>query len=322
MSEKSKKLCRVIFDDMLKHEKEDVAEHNRKVRNLQEELYEAWFIVRVRMQAPETRHMKNPHAKISEKYFSIKHLFDERIQEIMWKFNVKRNKYEKTILETLYNRKHDIQTTANVLRQVNWDNQFDEEDIVKEFSALKKDIINAEENFTHLQYDNAKEKLQRHKIKDKEDIQELDRRLAVMEFNDNDVMQTLGQIKAISLGKAQTIFDGLLDVTFYNAGHVEGSVQTVLTVYNEKESVNFMFSGDMGRSKQPSLCGAPEIPKEELSYVMLEGTYAGRVHNDRMAERAKMIDDINHCKSVTLLPCFALQRFQEIICLLVDAVHN
>lgn len=83
-----------------------------------------------------------------------------------------------------------------------------------------------------------------------------------------------------------------------------------------------MFSGDMGRSKQPSLCGTPDIPTEELSYVMLEGTYAGRVHNDRMAEHRKMIDDINHCKSITLLPCFALQRFQEIVCLLVDAAHS
>lgn len=83
-----------------------------------------------------------------------------------------------------------------------------------------------------------------------------------------------------------------------------------------------MFSGDMGRSKQPSLCGKPEIPKEELSYVMLEGTYAGRVHNDRLAERDKLIADIMSCKSVTLLPCFALQRFQEIVCLLVDAIHT
>ena len=104
---------------------------------------------------------------------------------------------------------------------------------------------------------------------------------------------------------------------------MEGSVQTILTIKGTNgESESFMFSGDLGRSKQPSLCGAPEIPKEILSYVMLEGTYAGRVHNDRMAERAKMIEDINHCKSVTLLPCFALQRFQEIICLLVDAAHN
>jgi len=322
MSDVSKKLCRVIFDDMLKHEKEDVAEHNRKVRNLQEELSEARFIVRLHMQAPETRKMKNPHAKISERFFSIKHLFDNRIDDMMRKYNVKRNKFDKMIKETLYNRKHDVQTTSNVLRQVNRDNSFDEEEIVRDFAALKKEMIHAAENFTNLQYDHAKEKLAKHHIKEKEDIMALDRRLAIMEFNDNDVMQALGQIKSLTLGKAQDIFDGLLKVTFYNAGHVEGSVQTVLTVYNGKESVNFMFTGDLGRSKQPSMCGAPEIPKEELAYVMMEGTYAGRVHNDRMAERAKMIDDINHCKSVTLMPCFALQRFQEIICFLVEAAHS
>ncbi|MBP6910789.1 hypothetical protein KBC03_04330 [Patescibacteria group bacterium] len=83
-----------------------------------------------------------------------------------------------------------------------------------------------------------------------------------------------------------------------------------------------MFTGDMGRSKQPALCGKPAIPKEELSYVMMEGTYAGRVHNDRMAETAKLIDEINHCKSMTLLPCFALQRFQDVICMLANAVHT
>lgn len=217
MSEKSKKLCRVIFDDMLKHEKEDVAEHNRKVRNLQESLAEAWFIVRVHMQAPETRHIKNPHARISERFFSIKHLFDKNIEELVWKFNVKRHKFEKTIRETLYNRKHDETTTANVLRQINRDNQFDEEEVVAEFIALKKQIMKAQENFSNLQYQNAKEKLVQYNIKEKEDIQALDRRLAIMEFNDNDVMQTLGQIKALPMKSAQTIFDGLLKVTFYSA---------------------------------------------------------------------------------------------------------
>ncbi len=322
MSEKSKKLARVIFDDMLKHEKEDVAEHNRKVRNLQEELAEAWFVVRVRMQAPETRHMKNPHDKISNRFFSIKNLFDERINELMWQFNVKRKKFEKTIRETLYNRKHDDVTTANVLRQVNWDNQFDEEDIVAEFVKLKKEISYSQENFSDLQYENAKEKLAQHNIKEKDDIKELDRHLAIMEFNDNDVMQALGQIKTLPMWSSQTIFDGLLDATLYSAGHIEGSTQVLLTISDKEHKKNLLFSGDLGRSKQPGLCGKPDIPTEEISYMMLEGTYAGRIHNDRMSETSKLIDDINHSKSMTLLPCFALQRFQEIICMLVEAAYR
>lgn len=221
MSEKSKKLSRVIFDDMLKHEKEDVAEHNRKVRNLQDELYEAWFVVRVRNQAPETRHIKNPHEKIGEKYFSIKRLFDKKLDDLIWKYKVGRKKQEKIIEETMYNRKHDEVTTANILRQINWDNTFDEEEIVRSFIDLKKEIIDSQENFTDLQYDNAKAKLERHHITDKEQIKDLDRRLAIMEFNDNDVMQAFGQIKALPMEKSCEIFPGLLSATFYSAGHVE-----------------------------------------------------------------------------------------------------
>ncbi len=234
MSEKSKKLARVIFDDMLKHEKEDVAEHNRKVRNLQDELYEARFVVRVRMQAPETRHMKNPHERISEKYFSIKHLFDNRVSDLLRKYKVARQKQEKAVFETMYNRKHDEETTANLLRQINWDNGFDEEEIVNAFLGLKKEILDTQANFTDLQYEHAKDKLEKYSIKSKEDIQELDRRLEVMEFNDNDVMDALGQIKTFPLETATDIFPGLLKATFYSAGHVEGSIQTVLTVSNDK----------------------------------------------------------------------------------------
>lgn len=83
-----------------------------------------------------------------------------------------------------------------------------------------------------------------------------------------------------------------------------------------------MFSGDMGRSKQPGLCGKPAIPRETLDYVMLEGTYGDRIHEDRIVQQEKMIAELNECKSMTLLPCFALQRFQEIICLILDAVHH
>lgn len=323
MSEKSQRLSRVIFDDMLKHEKEDVAEQNRKVKNLQDELYEAWFVVRVRKQAPETRHMKNPHEKISEKYFSVKRLFDNKLDDLLWKYKVGRKKQEKIITETMYNRKHDEETTRNILMQINRDNSFSEDEIINSFLQLKREIIDTQENFSDLQYQNAIEKLNKHHITDRDQIKDLDRRLAVMEFNDTDVMQAISQIKAAPLEKPYEIFPGLLSTTFYSAGHVEGSVQTVLTISNEKgESVNIMYTGDMGRSKQPGLSGKPAIPREELSYVMMEGTYAGRVHNDRMAERDKLIDDINHCKSMTLLPCFALQRFQEIICMLVDAVHH
>lgn len=65
MSEMSKFLAKVIFDDALKHEKEEVEEYNRKIERLQQELHEARYTTRVNNQAPETRHIKHPHEKMS-----------------------------------------------------------------------------------------------------------------------------------------------------------------------------------------------------------------------------------------------------------------
>lgn len=63
MSEMSKFLAKVIFDDALKHEKEEVEEYNRKIERLQQELKEARYTMRADQQAPETRHMSHPHSK-------------------------------------------------------------------------------------------------------------------------------------------------------------------------------------------------------------------------------------------------------------------
>lgn len=226
------------------------------------------------------------------------------------------------ITETLYNREHNDTTTRHILEQINWSEAFTKDDIIKDFIDLKKKIAKSQENFTSLQYEHAKEMLNKFNIKDKDDIRDLDRRLEVMQFNDTDVMQTISQIKAIQLETPTEIFPGLFKVTFYSAGHVEGSVQIVGTVFGKDGEANFMFSGDLGRSKQPNLCGRPGIPSETLDYVMLEGTYGDRVHEDRFEQVDKLMEELNSAKSMTLIPCFALQRFQEMICVLLDAAHH
>ena len=83
-----------------------------------------------------------------------------------------------------------------------------------------------------------------------------------------------------------------------------------------------MYTGDIGRSRQPSLTGAPDKPTETMDYVITEGTYAGRSHNDRVEEIKKIIHDIAEAKDMCLIPTFALQRFQDVISVLVEAVHN
>jgi Cft2 family RNA processing exonuclease len=59
-----------------------------------------------------------------------------------------------------------------------------------------------------------------------------------------------------------------------------------------------------------------------MDYVITEGTYAGREHQDRQGEIKKIIHDISEAKDLCLIPTFALQRFQDVLSILVASVHN
>jgi Cft2 family RNA processing exonuclease len=83
-----------------------------------------------------------------------------------------------------------------------------------------------------------------------------------------------------------------------------------------------MYTGDIGRTRQPSLTGKPDTPTETFDYVITEGTYAGRSHNDRLGEIKKIIHDIQQAKDICIIPTFALQRFQDVLHVIVEAVHQ
>lgn len=64
---------------------------------------------------------------------------------------------------------------------------------------------------------------------------------------------------------------GVLALTLYSAGHIEGAVQSVWTaVGDNNETKTFMYTGDIGRSRQPSLTGKPDIAPETMDYVITE----------------------------------------------------
>jgi Cft2 family RNA processing exonuclease len=95
---------------------------------------------------------------------------------------------------------------------------------------MKREIMDAQHNFHGLQHQDALYKLNRFKIKEKEDIYDLSSELAVMEFDENDVLQTLKQIESIPLKEKKAIIPGILSLTIYSAGHIEGATQSVWEV--------------------------------------------------------------------------------------------
>ena len=79
MSEMSKFLAKVIFDDALKHEKEEVEEHNRKIERLQHELQEAYTTVHMHSGGAEIKHPSHSHDHAKGRYFSLERLFEQKV---------------------------------------------------------------------------------------------------------------------------------------------------------------------------------------------------------------------------------------------------
>lgn len=125
------------------------------------------------------------------------------------------------VVEALYNKDLNDSSTRHMLESITWKEDVQKDEAVRDIMALKKEISKSQSNFTELQYMHAREMLEKFHINEKEDIHKLDRRLEILQFTDADVMQTLSQLKALSMEEAHDIFPGLLKVTFYSAGHVE-----------------------------------------------------------------------------------------------------
>gem|GEM_PF-2310064 len=124
-------------------------------------------------------------------------------------------------------------------------------------------------------------------------------------------------------------------VRFIDAGHIEGSIQALVSLTTQKvvhvvggkgphqretqtDEINMLFSGDLGRLHEPNLSGSPEIPKKALDYVQLESTYAGRCHPEKAESKQAFFDAIKKAPAKVIIPAFSMQRTQEIIIMLLE----
>lgn len=144
------------------------------------------------------------------------------------------------------------------------------------------------------------------------------------EFSWSDVKNVLNKMKSIGYYREFPIISNLINWKFYNAGHINGSASTLLKVFLEnseqkknkdkhkEKTFNILYTGDIGRFKEPGKAWKPDIPKERIDYLGIEGTYWDKLHPNRMAETEKLYNEINSAKGFVLIPCFTLERFQEL----------
>ncbi len=140
-------------------------------------------------------------------------------------------------------------------------------------------------------------------------------------YSFEDVQSCLPYFQTVPYARVQNVWTEIapgLRFKFYDAGHILGSAVTILECGDGGSAERLVFTGDLGRQQAPIL-RAPELVREVVGTLILEGTYGDRLHRPlREAEQELInvaLDAIEHNRKV-IVPAFALGRTQEIIYLL------
>jgi len=108
-----------------------------------------------------------------------------------------------------------------------------------------------------------------------------------------------------------------IKITFKNAGHILGAVSVKIEFKDEGIKKSVVFSGDIGQ--QERLITAPIQFWDDANYVFVESTYGSSLHVDLTISidsfQKQVLDTLNNNGTV-VIPCFALERTQEILYLL------
>ncbi len=101
-----------------------------------------------------------------------------------------------------------------------------------------------------------------------------------------------------------------VDVTFFHAGHILGASIVKVRITGEKQTKKLVFSGDLGRSKDPLLFAPTRIPKADILWI--ESTYGDRNSSPTKPEEelARAIRDTFDRNGLVIIPAFAVGRTQ------------
>ena len=105
---------------------------------------------------------------------------------------------------------------------------------------------------------------------------------------------------------------------FKNAGHIPGSVQTLV----EAEGKRLLYTGDFNTVSTRLLEGA-KMDYEDLDAVIIESTYANEEHTERKELEKRFVEtcsDFVKKGGTVLVPAFGVGRSQELACVL--AAHH
>ena len=110
-----------------------------------------------------------------------------------------------------------------------------------------------------------------------------------------------------------------IEVIYHNAGHILGSAFIEIRYKEKGQPRTIVFSGDIGNDNDMVLPNLESCTKADYLYV--ESTYGDRDHQSAeasIAEFKQVIIDTMHNWGNVLIPSFAVERTQELLCILKE----
>jgi putative mRNA 3-end processing factor len=134
-------------------------------------------------------------------------------------------------------------------------------------------------------------------------------------YDEMDIKAMIRNFTPMTYGEIMDV--GGFEVSLHPAGHLPGAA-----MYELKGEQTTVFTGDMHTYNMRLVWGAHPVKCDNL---IIEGTYSGRVHPDRMKTEYELIEKVKEVVERggrAILPCFAVGRTQEIMLILKDLKYN
>ena len=133
-------------------------------------------------------------------------------------------------------------------------------------------------------------------------------------YTTEDAEKTIPLFSPVEYETRATVAPGI-EAIFFDAGHILGSSMIGVSVTQDGQKRNILFSGDAGRWDRPIL----EDPTlfHSADYVLVESTYGDRMHDHSGGSvEEQLADIINETRAAggnIVIPSFAIERAQEIL---------
>jgi putative mRNA 3-end processing factor len=136
----------------------------------------------------------------------------------------------------------------------------------------------------------------------------------LLPFEEHELSKMMAKGHPVNMGEEVGLDDDFL-LTFIDAGHIPGSISTII----ETEGKRILVTGDIN-TIETRLLGGANFDVSSLDAIVIEGTYALQDHPNRNDTESSFIDSIKEVVEgdggKVLIPAFAVARSQEILCIL------